>query len=215
MAIVIIIVMFFLNDLKSLIFTNGNNIDQKKIVRIDSVKVVYYTDTVKGSFESKNPTPINVKNYYTLPKNASNNDYYLALIKELQQKYDRKIDSLDLLKELLEAKKIREYVETKEDSFLIATIKSTTKGTLENQLFTYTLKPQSITAYDKTITTKNKPLYSVLLGANIQTSVKELNNSAFGLNLGLQNKKGNIFEIGYNTQQQFNFAYKKILFSKY
>ncbi len=52
---------------------------------------------------------------------------------------------------------------------MIATIKSTTKGTLESQLFTYTLKPQSITAYDKTITTKNKPLYGVLLGANIQT----------------------------------------------
>ena len=62
MAIVFIIVMFFLNDLKSLIFNKSNNIDQKKIVRIDSVKVVYYTDTVKGSFESKNPTPINVKN---------------------------------------------------------------------------------------------------------------------------------------------------------
>lgn len=208
--IIILLLWIFLFPRSKKSTKNDNN-----IIKIDSILKAYKTDTIKGTFKSEKPIPITVKNYYNLPKNSTKNDYLTALITELKNKYDKKIDSLDILKELLEAKKIREYIEIKEDSFIIAEIKSTTKGTLENQIFTYTLKPQTINTYEKTIKTKNKPLFSAFLGGGIQSTAKDLKGTSFGVNLSVQNKKGNIIEIGYNTNKQFNFGYKKILFSKY
>lgn len=190
----------------------GSNFEVKwklpERVQIDSVKVVKEIPEKSGSFKSTQPKPIIINNY------ISDKKQYDKIIKSIEKKYNQKADSLTILRELLQATKIREYKEKFEDSLLTGTIDAKTKGTLESIDFKYKIKPRKISFYEKTTTKTVTPKLSLLLGGRLNTSTT-FEQSSFELNAGFQDKKGNIYELGYDTNQQISIGFKKRLFVKY
>lgn len=176
--------------------------------KVDSVKVVKEIPESKGEFKIVQPKPTVINNYISNDKQLKN------IIKQLEKKYNQKADSITILRELLQAKKIRQYTEAVEDSLIKGTIKAETIGTLNSIDFKYTKKPQKITYHEKTITRKITPKFSLLVGGKINTST-DFKDSSLELNLGAQLKNGNIIEFGYNTNEQISFGYKANLFRKY
>lgn len=177
-------------------------------IKIDSVKVTKETKEIKGGFNKVNPKPIIVKNY------TSNDRQLKKIIKQLEDKYNQKADSITILLELLQAKKIRKYTEVFEDSIIKATINAKTEGTLKSINFKYVKKPQKITYYEKTTTKKVSPKFSLLLGGKINTS-SDFRNSSLEINVGTQLRNGNVIELGYNTEKQISIGYKINIFRKY
>lgn len=176
--------------------------------KVDSVKVVKEIPESKGEFKIVQPKPTVINNYISNDKQLKN------IIKQLEKKYNQKADSITILRELLQAKKIRQYTEAVEDSLIKGTIKAETIGTLNSIDFKYTKKPQKITYHEKTITKKITPKFSILVGGKINTSTDFI-DSSLELNLGAQFKNGNIIDFGYNTNKQISFGYKANLFRKY
>ena len=190
----------------------GSNFEIKwkspESTKIDSTKVIKIIPEKVGAFSTIEPKPIIVNNY------ISNNEQLQKIIKDLETKYNQVADSTIILKELLEATKIREYKEVYEDSILVANVSEKVKGTLLNRDFTYKLKPQKVSFYEKTTTETVTPKFSLLVGGKMTTS-DQFNNTIFELNAGFQNKKGNIFEIGYDTNSNWSVGVKLIPFRKY
>lgn len=184
-------------------------------IEVDSTKVTVKLPERSGSFEARESLqPVIINNYLRDP-GATNSQQYAKLIADLEKKYNVKVDSVTILKELLEAKKEREYVEKFEDSAIVGTVSSTTQGFLKSQAFDYTIKPSLYSYWEKEYTKKIKPVFSVYLGGQIQAEYEDIEGSAFQVNLGLQNRKGDIFELGVSTDKRINVGYKKKLFSKY
>jgi len=175
-------------------------------VEVDSVKVVKAIPEVKKQFKQRAPKPTNT---------AKTNDKQLKnIIKQLEDKYNQKADSITILRELLQAKKIRKYTEVFEDSIVKATINAKTEGTLKSIDFKYVKKPQKITYYEKTTTKKVSPKFSLLLGGKINTS-SDFRNSSLEINVGTQLRNGNVIELGYSTEKQISIGYKINIFRKY
>ncbi|CAL2106368.1 conserved hypothetical protein [Tenacibaculum sp. 190524A02b] len=200
-VILLIIAVFFKCDFNK---TNANT----GSTSVDSTKVTLKLPEKKGSFSVKQPRSIVIHNYISENKN------YEKLIAEIEKKYNQKADSLTILRELLQASKVRVYKESFEDSVLSANITTETKGYLKSIDFDYILKPQKVSYYEKTVTKSIKPKFSILVGGKVNTSY-DFEKASFGFNLGYQDKKGNIIEFGANTQNQFSIGYKKNIFSKY
>ena len=188
--------------------------DHNDSVKIDSVQKTITTGSKIISYDTVKPQPTIVKNYFTIP-GATKDKYLEALVLELQNKYNSKVDSITILKELLEATKIREYNEVYDDSLFTVKVFSRTKGYLSDQKVDVELKPQSLTYYEKTITKEKYPIFSVFLGSDIQSSIRNINDAVLGVNLGLENQKGFMIEFGYNTDSQFKFGVKKRIFTKF
>lgn len=178
------------------------------VVKIDSTKVDVVIPKDSGQFVSKKPKPI-IKEIF-----VSDSIKYKKLLSELKIKYNKIVDSTILLKELLGAKQIREYRETYEDSSIVANVYEKVEGTLLERRFSYITKPKKITYYEKKTTIEKYPDYALYLGLNFQTSTV-FNNSAFGVDLSYQNKKGNILTLGYNSQNHILIGFKKRLFVRY
>ncbi|CAL2085178.1 hypothetical protein [Tenacibaculum sp. 190524A02b] len=199
--ILLILIVFFKCDFNK---TNANT----GSTSVDSTKVTLKLPEKKGSFSVKQPRPIIIHNY------ISDDKRYKKLIDEIEKKYNQKADSLTILRELLQATKVRTYKEHFEDSIISANITTETKGYLKSIDFDYILKPQKVSFYEKTITKNVKPKFSLLVGGKVNTSY-DFEKASFEFNLGYQDKKGNIIEFGANTQNQFSIGYKKNIFSKY
>lgn len=193
-------------------FTVRNNFDIKlksyDSVKVDSVKVVKEIPESKGEFKIIQPKPTVINNYISNDKQLKN------IIKQLEKKYNQKADSITILRELLQAKKIRQYTEVVEDSLIKGTIKAETVGTLNSIDFKYTKKPQKITYHEKTITKKLTPKFSLLVGGRLSTD-NTFNKSSLELNIGTQFKNMDILEIGYDTNKSFTVGYKFNAFTKY
>ncbi|CAL2077820.1 hypothetical protein [Tenacibaculum sp. 190524A02b] len=200
-VILLIIVVFFKCDFQS----HENKYFQDTI---DSTKITIKLPEKKGSFSVKQPRPIIMHNY------ISDDKGYKKLIDEIEKKHKQKADSLAILRELLQATKVRTYKEYFEDSIISANVTTETKGYLKSIDFDYILKPQKVSFYEKTITKNVKPKFSLLVGGKVNTSY-DFEKASFEFNLGYQDKKGNIIEFGANTQNQFSIGYKKNIFSKY
>lgn len=193
-------------------FTVRNNFDIKlksyDSIEVDSTKVDIKTEVKKGSFTQQQPKPIIINNY------ISDKKQYQKIIKELESKYNKKIDSITILKELLEATKTREYKEVFNDSVITAEVKTKTKGTLESIDFSYKVKPQKVSFYEKTITKRLTPKFSLLVGGRLTTS-NDFNKSSLELNIGTQFKNMDILEIGYDINKSFTLGYKFNVFTRY
>ena len=176
------------------------------IIKIDSVEVVKVIPEVKKQFKQVKPKPI----YIT----KTNDKQLKNIIKQLEKKYNQKADSVTILRELLQATRTRKYVETFEDSLLVATLKAETSGSLNSIDFSYVKKPQKISYFENTITKTLTPKFALYLGGKFSASTS-LNNASFEANIGTQLKNGSIFELGYDTNSRISFGYKRRLFVKY
>ncbi len=179
--------------------------EQVEKVKVDSVLVYKEIPVKKNSFSVVKP----IEKIITKYKYISNDEKYKNVISALQTKYSQKVDSLTILKELLLATKIREYKEVFKDSSLIAEINIKTKGTLEKMDFSYIQKPQKFSYFQKTVTKTKIPKFAILVGGKVSSNLIKTN---FEFNVGYQNKKGSIYEVGVNTENQFVFGYKKRVF---
>lgn len=175
---------------------------------IDSTLVVKEVPKKMGGFRSEKPQPIVV----VVPsQNQPNNDTYInSLLSELKSIKETDKQQSKLLKELA----LRVYEKTYQDSTVIITVKDSVNGHLQSQNVQWTVKPQKIKYYEKTITEKVTPKFSLLLGGKMTTS-NTFEKSAFELNAGFQFKNGNILEAGYDTNNRFSVGFKKNIFRKY
>ena len=175
-------------------------------IKIDSVEVVKVITEYKKEFVQVKPKPI----YIT----KTNDKQLKNIISKLEKKYSQKADSVIILREYIQAIKVRKYSETFEDSLLVATFKAETTGTLNSIDFKYTKKPQKINYFKKTITKTLTPKFSLLGGGKINAS-SSLDNSSFEANIGAQFKNMDILEIGYDTNNSWSVGYKFNIFAKY
>ncbi len=171
----------------------------KDSVKIDSVLVIKKIPEIKRETIFLNPKK--VKEYVYINNGKD-------LIKTLEKQYNKKIDSLVLINELLKMKVKKVYKQQLNDSLvnIEATVKSS--GKVDFIKLKYELKERNIQHYEKTITKKVYPKFRILGG--VSTNFNSVN-----FNLSLQNKKGNIYGIGYDTNGNINIEYKYNLFTKY
>lgn len=186
----------------------GNSFSGKSAkVKVDSIIVYKELPGAQNSFTVHEPREKIITQY----KVISNDEKYKEIIKELEKKYGEKADSVTILRELLFASKIRKYEEVFKDSVLTATVKAETKGSLEQIKFNYVLAPRKVSFYKKTVTKTVTPKFGVFLGGKVTTST-QFDKASFEVNVGVQNKQGDIIELGFDTQKRASIGFKKRLF---
>ena len=114
----------------------------------------------------------------------------------IQMAYTKATDSLERLKMYIDAIQLKSFNKTFEDDYLSATLKGISQGEVKSLELEYELKKIPL----------EKTKLRMFLGSGI--SLK-----AIDLNLGFQNSKGNILEIGYDTEKNIRVGYKKTIFS--
>lgn len=119
----------------------------------------------------------------------------------LQIAYVNATDSIERLKLYIDAIRLKSFNKTFEDDYLSATVKGTSQGEVKEIGFDYKIKPQPIPI------TK----FRLLAGLNVSNTIL-FDKQLFNANLGFQNKKGNILEVGYDTEKRINIGYKQSIF---
>lgn len=172
------------------------------VLRIDTVEVVKIIPSKENTFVKDSLIPVYI----------DTSQHYEKLFKQLEKKYNKKADSVTILRELLQATRTRKYKETFTDSVLDAEVVAHTTGTLDSLKFSYKTKPQEI-RYNE-ITKYVSPRFRILGGVDARTN-GNLNGTVLGINAGIQTKKGNIYTLGYDTTENLNFSIYIPLFEKY
>lgn len=192
-----ILIIFFILTL--LVKCRIDRLQLKDSIKIDSVLVIKKIPEIKRETIFLNPKKVKEHVYINNGKD---------LIKTLEKQYNKKVDSLVLINELLKMKVKKVYKQQLNDSLvnIEATIKSS--GKVDFIKLKYELKERNIQYYEKTITKKVYPKFRILGGVST-------NFNAVNFNLSLQNKKGNVYGIGYDTNGNINIEYKYNLFTKY
>lgn len=175
-------------------------------IKKDSIRIVKNTKELKGGFTDNKPTII----YVQTPKEQSNDVYLNTLLSELNTIKDASKKN----EKILEALALRVYEKTYEDSTVVITVKDSINGRLKTQDVKWKVKPQKVSYFEKTITKKIKPNFRLLLGSKFTTN-STFEKSSIELNLGVQDKKGNIFEAGINTNNNISVGAKLNIFTKY
>lgn len=100
----------------------------------------------------------------------------------------------------------REYNIVEEDSLLMTENHIKTQGHLMSFQQSYTIKPREV---------KVKPKETVLrlLGGFEVGNTTQLDNFTAKANLGLQNRKGNILSVGYDTEERIWIGYDFSIFN--
>ena len=124
------------------------------------------------------------------------------------------IDSISILNALIDAKTIREYTSTHKDSLITVSMFSKVQGKLLSARIEYDLKPRKVKITETHTTEKKYPKYSLFLGGGF-TSSSLIDKASLNVNLGFQNKKGNIIEGSINTNEQFMLGFKYKISTKY
>lgn len=129
---------------------------------------------------------------------------------EYKEKYQKAIadnDSLEAYNLYLKSIKIRNYDKIVVDNDDISIrLKGKVRGELLYFGVDYTIKGDSITYTPEVI--KVRPRATLLIGGEIKLpTVIGQDNIAFKINFGLQNKKGHIYSIGIDTNQNIYVGY--------
>lgn len=119
----------------------------------------------------------------------------------LQMAYTNASDSIERLKMYIDAIQLKSFNKTFEDDYLSANVKGISQGEVKELGFDYKIKPQPIPI------TK----FRLLAGINVSNTLL-FDKPLFNANLGFQNKKGNILEVGYDTEKRINIGYKQSIF---
>lgn len=106
------------------------------------------------------------------------------------------------LEEYIKSIEINKYDIPYEDNFIKTNALITTRGDVISFQQKYEIKPQEITIQVPTKETK----FALYVGGGLYNNLL-LNNTVLQANLGLQNKKGDILSISYDTQQNISLGY--------
>ena len=122
--------------------------------------------------------------------------------KIIVQNYLLAKDSIEKLNILLNAAKIRKYQEKFDNEDITLTIDAETTGTINWIKPSYIIKERKI---DVPVIDK-KTVFALYAGGKISNNLN-LNSPNIESNIGIQNKKGNILFIGYDTQHNISLGY--------
>lgn len=153
----------------------------------------------EGSFSSFKPISLDLPNYIFF-NGKDTIELENPINKELESKYlqaQKDKDSLKLKLLYFEAIQVRKYHEKYEDKNITIDVFANTTGTLDSLGVKYKTKKDSVKI--------KEPVFRLLAGPQLQLHNGELFPAA---SVGVQNKKGNIFEGNYNTNGDFTIGYK-------
>jgi hypothetical protein len=122
--------------------------------------------------------------------------------KKIVNDYLEAKDSIAKLNVVINSSKIRRYKDRLEDDSIVIDIESETTGTLNWIKPSYKIKEQKLSI---PVITKNT-VFAVYVGGGISNNL-QFNNFALEGNLGIQNKKGDIISVGYDTQKNISLKY--------
>lgn len=111
-------------------------------------------------------------------------------------------DSITKLNVVINSAKIRRYKNKLENDDIVIDIESETTGTLNWIKPSYVIKEQKLPV---PVITKNT-VFALYAGGGISNNL-QFNNFAVEGNLGIQNKKGDILSVGYDTQKNISLKY--------
>lgn len=119
---------------------------------------------------------------------------------ELIQAYQQAKDSLERFKMYADAIGEREYNIVEEDSLLMTENHIKTQGHLLSFQQSYTIKPREVKVNPKETVLR-------LFGGFEVGNTTQLDNFTAKANLGLQNRKGNVLSVGYDTEERIWIGY--------
>ena len=204
---IIIIVLGFI------LFTKGcsNNGDSDNGIKIDTTKVAIDIPEKIGRFDTiVNPEPTIVKDTVFIKGKIRT---VTKIDSTLYKQYRKVLDSIQRDSIFKEAIAIREYNETFEDSLVKLDIYSKVRGSLLEQSSDYIIKPQQIERLDITRTITKERKFSLYIGGGLSVPTEIDQEVGFQGNLGIQNKKGTIYELGYDTNGNILLGVKLRIFS--
>ena len=178
------------------------------ITVIDSVEVIKTIPAKENTFKLDSLKEVKDKSFDKMSK------FYQKRIKELREKYKNESDNTKILQDLLQATRKRKYNETFKDSTINAEVTAYTTGTLDSLIFNYKIKEQKVKFFERTKTIKQLPRYRVYLGLDLMLQTK-INDFKTGLNLGLQTRKGDIYNLSFYSDNSIMFGYKTPLFTRW
>lgn len=114
---------------------------------------------------------------------------------ELAEKYQQAQDSISRYKLYLDAIGVREYSIIQEDSLLQTTNHIKARGEVISFQQDYIIKPQKVAVKPKEVA------FRMFAGLEVGNT-KEFDNFSAKANVMFQNKKGNIFSAGYDTERR-------------
>tara|TARA_R110000822_G_scaffold227017_1_gene359628 strand:+ start:2127 stop:2768 length:642 start_codon:yes stop_codon:yes gene_type:complete len=136
----------------------------------------------------------------------------IVVDKEYKEKYEKAIkenDSIKAMNLFLKSIEINEYNKVLIDNDTIKIVAyAKTRGILLKYKIDYTIKEKTITYIPEVIT--ERPKFTLLTGVALIVPTTTINQTmVVKLDFGFQNKKGNIIEIGYDTQKNIYLGYKQ------
>ena len=180
---------------------------QQQPQKAEKVKVV--TKEVKGKIETKTKivhVPITKVRIDTIKdKNLARQIEQLLEQNNQMQLEFAKIDSIDRAKAYAKATQINEFKQSFDDKYISGSILGEVQGEVKRMSIDYTIKKQVVEI------NAPKAKISVLGGVFIANDI-QLQKPLFGAELGLINKKGNLFKIAFDTEKRIYFGYIKKLF---
>jgi len=175
----------------------------------DPKTVTIVIPEVSGTVEEtvKDVPKTTVEIYDPIPKTVTK----IIVDKEYKEKYERAIkenDSLTAINLFLQSIEINEYNRVLVDNDTLKLVAyAKTRGILLKYKVDYTIKENTIT-YDPVVV-KERPKFTLLAGGGLIVPTNQLDPTmAFKADIGFQNQKGNIIEVGYDTQQNIYVGYK-------
>lgn len=155
----------------------------------------FKTDTIHHTTLGKVKTKYVKGEPYVVYKNNEINKELAEENYKLQIAYINTLDSVEKLKMYIDAITYKKFSKTFENDNFKANVKGISQGEVKELALDYELKKIPL----------KEVRFRILGGVNI-------NPYAVGLNLGFQNRKGNIIELGYDTEKRINIGYKQTIF---
>ena len=167
----------------------------EKITKDDSIII---TKPKIGGFDYYSPKPIKGIGYVFITEKGDTIKIENPVNKELEQKYLNALSENEKLKLYLEAIQKRTYVDSLENKDIKFKYTALTTGTLDSIKFDYVIKPDTIKI--------KQPVFRLLAGPSLEFNYLTMKPS-IEINVGFQNKKGNIFTGGFNSSQEITIGY--------
>lgn len=164
---------------------------------------------VKGSFKPVKPIHDTIKIEKTIVKwKEKEIEIENPINMEIFNKYTRAKDSLERLAILLKAIEIKKFSKEFEDDDISITANGTVQGEVKDIGFDYTIKERTVEAE----VPSSKETVFRLLGAIEMGNTKQFDSFVMKANLEFENRKGNSFTTGFDTEQRIWLGYKFKIF---
>lgn len=180
------------------------------------------TKEVKGTFEAVKPAqkPIDTNHIVNVNKkvfgqNLSKKelDFWKAeaerLFKENQDLDQAFMNANDSLQQIIyrQAITLNAFNHTFDNDTISATVKGIVRGEIQSIKLDYKIKPRTIEV------PKQKEVIFRMLGGVEVGATKDIDKFNVKASAGLQNRKGNIISVGYDTDQRIYVGYTTSIFS--